>query len=140
MLLLIFTHRHLVGLIQQNVSRHQYRIVKQTGVDVFSVTGRFILELGHAAQFTEIGVAIQGPAQLRVFRDVRLNEDGAFLRIDTAGQIQRKGVERRFTQLLRILAHGNGMLVNDAVDTVIVILHVHPLTQRTHIVANGQFT
>ena len=48
--------------------------------------------------------------------------------------------EQRLAQLLRILTHGDRVLVNDAVNTVIVILHVYPLTQRTHIVANGQFT
>ena len=71
---------------------------------------------------------------------MRLDENGAFFRIDTACQIQRQRIERCFTQLLRILTNGDGMLVNDAVDAMVVILHAHPLTQRTHIVANGQFT
>ena len=139
-LLLIFANRYLVSLIQQNVCRHQHRIVKQTGVDVFRVAGGFILELGHAAQLAEIGVAVQRPAQLSVFRHVRLYEDGAFFRVDAAGQIQSQRVERRFTQRLRVLADGNRMLVHDAVDAVIVILHVDPLTQCTHVVTDGQFT
>lgn len=75
-----------------------------------------------------------------MFRHVRLNEDSAFLRVDAAGQIQRQGVQRRLTQLLRILAHGDGVLVHDAIDAVVIVLHVYPLTQRTHVVANGQFT
>ncbi len=99
-----------------------------------------ILELRHTAQFTEIGVAVQRPAQLCVFRHVRLYEDGAFFRVDAAGQIQRQRVERRFTQRLRVLADGNRMLVDDAVDAVIVVLHVDPLTQCTHVVTDGQFT
>ena len=48
--------------------------------------------------------------------------------------------EQRLAQLLRILAHGDGVLVHDAIDAVVIVLHVYPLTQRTHIVANGQFT
>ena len=46
----------------------------------------------------------------------------------------------RLAQLLRILAHGDGVLVHDAIDAVVIVLHVYPLTQRTHVVANGQFT
>ena len=140
MLFLIFANRNLVGLIQQNVRRHQHRIVKQTGVNVFRIARGFVFELGHTAQFTEIGVAVQRPAQLRVLRHVRLNEDGAFLRVDTACQVKRQSIQRRFTQFLRILTRGDGMQIYDAVDAVIIILHAHPLTQRTHIVANGQFT
>ena len=75
-----------------------------------------------------------------MFRHVRLHEDSAFLRVDAAGQIQRQGVQRRLAQLLRILAHGDGVLVHDAIDAVVIVLHVYPLTQRTHVVANGQFT
>ncbi len=39
-----------------------------------------------------------------------------------------------------ILAHGDRVLVNDTVNAMVVILHVYPLTQRTHVVTNGQFT
>ncbi|MNI81472.1 hypothetical protein D3C73_1380890 [compost metagenome] len=75
-----------------------------------------------------------------MFRHVGLNENGAFLRIDTTRQIQRQRIQRSITQLLRVLADGDSMLVHDTVDAVVIILHVYPLTQRTHIVANGQFT
>ena len=75
-----------------------------------------------------------------MLRHVGLNEDGAFLRVDTARQIQRQRVQRGLTQLLRVLTNGNRVLVNDAVNAVVIVLHVYPLTQRTHIVANGQFT
>ncbi len=55
-------------------------------------------------------------------------------------QIQRQRIQRRFTQLLCIPAHGDRVLVNDTVNAMVVILHVYPLTQRTHVVTNGQFT
>ena len=75
-----------------------------------------------------------------MFRHVGLNKNGAFLRIDTTSQIQGQRIQRRFTQLLCILAHGDRVLVNDTVNAMVVILHVYPLTQRTHVVTNGQFT
>ncbi|MNN60814.1 hypothetical protein D3C81_1760190 [compost metagenome] len=140
MLFLVFADRHLVGLVQQDIRRHQYRVAEQAGVNVLCITSGFVLELGHAAQFAEIGVAVQHPAQLRVFRYVRLHEDGAFLRIDTTGQIQRQRIERGLTQFFCILTYGDRMQVNDAVDAVVIILHFFPLTQCTHVVANGQFT
>ncbi len=89
MLFLVFTHRHLVGLIQQDICRHQHGIIEQTGVDVFRIARGFVFELSHTAQLAKIGVAVQRPAQLRVFRHVGLYEDGTFFRVDTTGQIQR---------------------------------------------------
>ncbi len=35
---------------------------------------------------------------------------------------------------------GINVVVNDTVNAMVVILHVYPLTQRTHVVTNGQFT
>lgn len=70
---------------------------------------------------------------------MRLHEDGAFFRIDTAGQVQRQRIQRGLAQFLGVLAHGDGMQIDDAVDAVVVVLHLHPLTQRTHVVADGQF-
>ncbi|GCL81956.1 hypothetical protein ExPCM15_00397 [Escherichia coli] len=61
-LFLVFTHRHQISLIQQDVRCHQHRIVKQTSVDVLGITRRFIFKLCHAAQFAEVGIAVQCPA------------------------------------------------------------------------------
>ena len=49
-LFLVFTHRYQISLIQQDVRRHQHRIVKQTSVDVLGITRRFIFKLRHATQ------------------------------------------------------------------------------------------
>ncbi|MNT73566.1 hypothetical protein D3C72_2122900 [compost metagenome] len=75
-----------------------------------------------------------------MLRHVRLYEDGALLRIDAAGQIQRQRVQRSFAQFFCVLTYGDRMQINDAVDAVIIVLHFLPLTQGTHVVANGQFT
>ena len=61
-LFLVFTHRYQICLIQQDVRCHQHRIVKQTSVDVLGITRRFIFKLRHAAQFAEVGIAVQCPA------------------------------------------------------------------------------
>ncbi len=31
------------------------------------------------------------------------------------------------------------MQVNNAIDAIIIILHLYPLTKRTHVITNGQF-
>ncbi len=66
-LFLVFTHRHLVGLIQQNVSRHQHRIVKQTGVNVLGIARGFIQTASYGS-VPKVGVAVRRPAKLCMFR------------------------------------------------------------------------
>ena len=62
MLLLVLSHRHHVRLVDENVRRHQRRVGKEPGVDVFRVLCRFILELGHPGKFPELGVAGKAPS------------------------------------------------------------------------------
>ena len=62
MLFLVMTYRDLISLIQQNIGSHQNRITKQSHVDVIFEALRLVLELGHARQFTHLGIAIEDPA------------------------------------------------------------------------------
>lgn len=39
-----------------------------------------------------------------------------------------------------ILAYGDGVQIHHTVLAIVVILHLFPLTQRTQIVTNAQFT
>ena len=68
--------------------------------------GRFILELGHAGQLTEKGVAGQDPAKFSVVVHMALDEHKALLRVNAAGQQQCKRFQALFTQLRRFLPHG----------------------------------
>ena len=52
-LLLVFTHRHLISLIQQDIRRHQRRIGEETAVDVLAVLGGLVLKLRHARHLAE---------------------------------------------------------------------------------------
>ena len=61
MLHLILPDRHQVRLIQQYIRRHQYRIGKQSRVDIVGVLLRLILELCHSGQLPELGIARQYP-------------------------------------------------------------------------------
>ena len=81
MLLLVIADRHLIGLVEQDIRRHQHRIAEQADVDVVLETGGLVLELGHARQLAHLGVAVQYPAELGVLGHVGLDEDGALGRI-----------------------------------------------------------
>ena len=60
-LALIHANRNKIGLVQQNVCRHQNRIGEQTDIDVVRMLGGFVLELGHAGSLAEHGEAVEHP-------------------------------------------------------------------------------
>ena len=74
-LALVLPHRDQVGLVEENVGGHEGGVGKQAGVDVVGVGGRLVLELGHAAELAEHGVAVEHPGQLRVLGHVGLDEE-----------------------------------------------------------------
>jgi len=132
-LLLVAAHRHQIRLIQQNIRRHQSRIGKQARVDVVRVLGGLILELGHAAQLAEHGVAVQHPAQLGVGRNMGLDEQHVFLRVQTAGDIGRQLDQSVPPQLSRHLPHGDGVHVGHHIVAVILIRQRRPVADGTQI-------
>ena len=79
MLPLVLSHRHQVCLVQQNIRRHEDRIGKQARSDVVCMLLGLGLELGHAAQLAELGIAAQDPAQLRMLWHMALYEHNVFL-------------------------------------------------------------
>ena len=100
---------------------------------------RLILKLGHAAQFTKLGIAAQNPAQLRVLRHVALNKHDILFGVKTAGDILRQLLETAAAQVGRYLTDGDGVHIHDAVQALIFILQGHPVLNGAHIRAQGQF-
>ena len=138
MLALILADGDVVGLIQQDIRRHEAGIGEQAAVYVVGVLGALVLELGHAAQLAEHGVAVEDPAQLRVLVDVALDEQGVLLRIEAAGDILCKLLERAAAQLRGILPHGEGVQVGHEVVAVKLIGPRAPVLDRAQIVAQMQ--
>ena len=58
MLHLINSHRNHICLIQQDISRHQYRVGEKSCVDIVRMFGGFVLKLCHTVQLTHIGKAV----------------------------------------------------------------------------------
>ena len=140
MLPLILTHRHQIRLVQQDIRRHQNGVSEQAGGDVVRVLLGLLLELGHAAQLAELGVAAQNPAQLRMLGHMALDEHDVFLRVQSAGDILGQLVHAAAAQGGGVLPHGDGVHIHDAVQAVILVLQGHPIADGTHIGAEGQLT
>ena len=102
--------------------------------------GRLIFKLSHTAQLTKLRITVQDPCQLRMGSHVALDEHQALLRIDTAGQQQRKGIQRLFAQRRRILTHSQRMQIRNKIGTVKIFLHLAPVADRTNIVTQGKNT
>ena len=64
-----------------------------------------------------------------------LYEQHAPVRVDAAGQQQRRSLPRLAAQVRRRLAHGDGVHVGDHINTVIIALQRVPVAHRAHIIA-----
>ena len=140
MLGLVGPHRHIVCLIQQDIRCHQGGIGEQACIDVIRVFRRLVFELGHAGQFPEQRVAGQNPAQFRMVVHVALNEQQTLLRVDAAGQQQRKRFQALPAQLGRFLTHGQRVQVCNKVSALIVFLQLLPVTHCTDIISQSKST
>ena len=134
MLGLVLAHGNVIN---QDIRRHQHRVGEQAAVDVVGVLGALVLELGHAGQLAELGVAGQHPRKLCMRRHMALHEQNVLLRVDAHGQQQGGQLTGAAAQVGRHLAHGQAMQVGHHVQAVIVRLQQCPVAHRADIVAQG---
>ena len=134
-LALVVAHRHLVGVVQEDVGRLQRRVGEQPGGDEVLPLG-LVLELRHAPQLPEAGDALQDPGQLGVLGHVALDEQGA----DAPGRARRPAAPGPARGCLArsspgVLGHGEGVEVDDAEEAVGPVLVVDPVAHRPEQVA-----
>ena len=139
-LFLIRAHGDQIRLIEQNIRRHQDGIGKQSGGDVVRVLLGFLLELRHAAQFAELGIAAQNPAQFGVLGDVALNKEDILFRGQAAGDVLRQLFQRPPPQLRRFLTDCDGVQIHNTVDALIFLLQRDPAPESAHIRPQCQFS
>ena len=90
-LALVVAHRHLVGVVEEDVGRLQGRVGEQPGRDEARLLGRLVLELRHAAAARRCDDrALHDPAELGVLGHVALDEQRARRR----GRARRPGASR----------------------------------------------
>ena len=120
-LALVVADRHEIGLVEQDVARHQHRVREQPGRDELVPVG-LLLELRHAAQLAVAGDSRQQPGRLGVGHDVALAEDGRALGVEAGREEHRREVERRLAQLRRVVLDGDRVQVDDAEEAVMRLL------------------
>ena len=130
MLLLVDAHGYEVGIVDEDVSRHEHRIGKQARVDILRMPGTLFLKLVHTRQLAEGRAAGEHPRQLRMSGHMALYEQHAPVRVDAASQQQRRSLPRLAAQVRRRLVH-----VGDHINTVVIALQRVPVAHRAHIIA-----
>ena len=141
MLLLVLADRHMGGAIDQDVGRHQHRIVVEADRRVLAVLAGLLLELGHAVEPAEPRHAVEDPGQLGVSGDLALVEDDVLLRIDAAAM--KAAVTSR---VLRASSAGPpqtdagviGVQVDDAIEAVVRLLQLDEVDDRAEVIAEMQ--
>lgn len=136
-LLLIFTHRHQVGVIKQDIRGHQDRVEKQAGVDRLLLAG-LVLELGHPLQLSQGAKATEDPGQFGMPDDMGLHEEPAPGRVEPAGHVLGEARISVIPELGRDGGDRDGVLVNDAEVAIVVVLHPAPVKDRPEVITQMQ--
>ena len=134
-LALVVADRDDVGLVEQDVARHQHRIGEEAGGDELLALALF-LELGHTAELSEPGDGREQPSRLGVRGHVALQEERAALRVETDREEERRQVERAVVQVLRVVVGGDRVQVDDAEEGVALVLGRDVLAHRADVVAD----
>ena len=136
MLNLVLSHRHNLGLVQQDVSGLQDRVGEKPCVDVFAVLLGFVLELRHALKIPQRGQAVEYPGEISVPGYLRLGKQRAAVRRQAAGNKRARGVEDALKIGLRLIFNGHGMQVCDEKYAVIALGQRDPVFNCPNIIAD----
>ena len=139
MLLLILAHRHMRGVINQNIRRHQRGIAEKAKRHVLRVLAGLVLELRHALHPAHSGDAGKDPAKLRMFRHLALIDQYGFFGADAGSDkpgCQFAGVP---AQICGVLPDRDRMQVNHAINGLkVFFLHLHETLDSTKVIAERQ--
>ena len=113
-LFLIAPNGDRIGIINQNVRRHQHRISKEAMVRG-NPFGDFIFVTGAALQQAHRSNRRQHPGQLRHFRHIRLAKENRLLRIQPAGQEIQRHIQRIGAALLGIEQRSHRVIIGDEI-------------------------
>ena len=112
-LALVVADRDEVGLVEQDVARHQDGVREQAGRDELLLLA-LVLELRHPAQLAEARDRAQQPGRLGVRLDVALGEGRRPVGVEAAREQHRRQVDRRLAQILRVVVDRDRVQVDDA--------------------------
>ena len=138
MLLLVLADRHMRRAIDQNIGGHQHGIIVEADGGVLAVLAGLVLELRHAVQPANARDAVQDPGEFGVFGNLALVEDDVLLGVDPAGDEGRRDLARVVAQRQRVLRHGDGVQIDDAIEAVMGLLQLDEFDDGAEIVAKMQ--
>ena len=137
-LFLIFTYRHLVCLVHQDVRSHQAWISQQTCIDIIGLLAHLLLERCNALQLTQISVHIQIEIQLQHLLNIALNIYRSLLGINSASEIFAQDSFYRVAYIIRRRMGGQRVPIGDEEHAVVFVLHLHETLDRSEIVTKVQ--
>ena len=131
---LVVAHGDAVGLDAQDVRGLEHGVGEQPRVDVLLVLGGLVLELGHPFQGADGGAGAEDPGQLHGFGYVGLHEQSTAVRVESAGDAHRGGIQDGVPHGVRLVLYRDGVVVHDAVDTVVPRNQLGPVGHGAEVV------
>ena len=83
---LVFTNRHKVGIIEQNIGSHKGGIIEKADANLFPLLLRFFFKLSHSLHPSHRNNAIENPSKFRMRADMRLDKQYRLLWVNTRGK------------------------------------------------------
>ena len=135
MLLLVLPYRDDVGVIEEDVGRHQHRVVEKAGIRLEAFC-HFVL-IGMRLHEERYGdEALEYPRELGVLRDARLLKDDDLLRVDTDAEVVEDDVDYVGAQERCVLHGGQGVVIRDHEHAVVLLIGIKERLKRAEIVAD----
>ena len=137
-LLLVFSHRHFLCTVLQDVGSHQGGVGEQSGVHVVGLFACLFLEGGHTFQFAQIGVHVQKQVEFQRLFHVALHIDGSFFRVEPACQVFGQDSPGAVLYVIGFGVGGKAVPIGNEEQTVVFILHFHKTLHCAVIIAKMQ--
>ena len=133
-LALVVADRDAVGLVEEDVARHQHGVREEPGRDELPPVG-LVLELRHPAELAVARDGREQPRRLGVRGDVALREDRRPLGVEAGRDEHREQVERAVVEVARVVLDGDRVEVDDAEERLAVLLGLRVLAEAADVVA-----
>ena len=132
---LVLADRDERRLVDDDVGRLQHRVREQAVVDVLGLVGLLLLVGRRALEPADRGDRREQPGELGVLRPVRLDEQRAALRVQAEGDERGRHLARALAEHVRVVQARQGVVVDDAVDRLVLRLQAHVVADRAEVVA-----
>ena len=133
---LVLAHRHVSGVVDGDVGGLEHRVGQQRVVDVIGLRPLLVLERGRPLDPGDRCHRRQQPHQLDVLRSVRLAEQHGTLGVQAQRQQPKCHLVGVAADGIRVVGRRQGVVVDDAVDRVVGLLHRDVVPERAQPVAD----